>query len=283
MTNQNLDDQQMMKSLLARGLKLPPQPKVVQELLQCQARGETNIRVLARIITQDAGTTALMFRVVQSPVYREHQPFTSVENILQLVGISQVINIVQAVALAMASSTRANRATYEQFWANSTAIGRLAMLIAEDRISVCNVFPDEAYLAGIFHDCGVPLLMERFPNYCRNMDLQSQLLWSNIAIEDNNYQTNHAVVGFFVAKHWKLPEFICDALRFHHDLLELENHRSRSLVAILQMAFHLYCLAMRRSNPEWADCKQSVLDELGLDEQVLGEFTDEILDQFQVE
>lgn len=283
MTNQNLDDQQMMKSLLARGLKLPPQPKVVQELLQCQARGETNIRVLARIITQDAGTTALMFRVVQSPVYREHQPFTSVENILQLVGISQVINIVQAVALAMASSTRANRATYEQFWANSTAIGCLAMLIAEDRISVCNVFPDEAYLAGIFHDCGVPLLMERFPNYCRNMDLQSQLLWSNIAIEDNNYQTNHAVVGFFVAKHWKLPEFICDALRFHHDLLELENHRSRSLVAILQMAFHLYCLAMRRSNPEWADCKQSVLDELGLDEQVLGEFTDEILDQFQVE
>ncbi len=283
MTNQNLDDQQMMKSLLARGLKLPPQPKVVQELLQCQARGETNIRVLARIITQDAGTTALMFRVVQSPVYREHQPFTSVENILQLVGISQVINIVQAVALAMASSTRANRATYEQFWANSTAIGRLAMLIAEDRISVCNVFPDEAYLAGIFHDCGVPLLMERFPNYCRNMDLQSQLLWSNIAIEDNNYQTNHAVVGFFVAKHWKLPEFICDALRFHHDLLELENHRSRSLVAILQMAFHLYCLAMRRSNPEWADCKQSVLDELGLDEQVLGEFTDEILDQFHVE
>lgn len=283
MDNKNSDDLQMMKSLLERGLKLPPQPKVVTELLQAQSRGEKNVRVLARIISNDAGTTALLFRAVQSPVYREHQPFLSVEKILQTIGIDQVINIVQAVAIATATRTRANQLAYEQFWANSSAIGRLAMLVAGDRISVCNVFPDEAYLAGLFHDCGVPLLMERFPSYCKNMGLQSQLLWSNLAAEDLNYQTNHAVVGYFVAKHWKLPDFVCDAIRFHHDLLALDSHKARSLVAILQMAFHLYCCSMRRDNPEWPQCAAPVLEELGLDTSTLGEFVDELLDQFHAE
>lgn len=273
-------DHYMMKSLLERGLKLPPQPKVVQELLQSKSHGIKDVRVISRIISQDAGTTALLFRIVQSPIYRQHQPFPSIEKILQTVGIDQVVNIVQAIAIEFAGRTRANRQTYEQFWANSTAVGRMAMLVAQDRVAVCNVFPDEAYLAGIFHDCGVPLLMERFPNYCKELMLQKQLLWSNLADEDKNYQTNHAVVGYFVAKHWKLPDFICDAIRFHHDLGALENHKSRSMVAILQMAFHLYCLSMRRENPEWLHVAESVFDELSIDTEIFGEFADEMLEQF---
>ena len=47
---------------------------------------------------------------------------------------------------------------------HSRAIAQLAMLIAGRRVTVCNIFPDQAYLAGIFHDCGVPVLMQRFPD-----------------------------------------------------------------------------------------------------------------------
>lgn len=79
------------------------------------------------------------------------------------------------------------------------------MLVAEERVSVCNIFPDQAYLAGVFRDCGVPLLMERFPAYCQSMHLDEHVLWFNLAEEDRKYQTDHAVVGYFVAKHWKLP------------------------------------------------------------------------------
>ena len=47
------------------------------------------------------------------------------------------------------------------------AVAQMAMLVAEERVSVCNIFPDQAYLAGIFHDCGVPVLMQRFTTYCK--------------------------------------------------------------------------------------------------------------------
>ena len=38
----------------------------------------------------------------------------------------------------------------------SHTIAQLAMLIADERQTVCNILPDQTYLAGIFHDCGVP-------------------------------------------------------------------------------------------------------------------------------
>lgn len=281
-TQQALDSQ-MIKGLMARGLKLPPQPKVVEELQKCRLRQENDLRVVARIISQDAGITAQLFRAVQSPVYREHQPFVSVEKILQALGIDQVFNLVQAIALATAATARAHRKTYEHFWANSTAIAQLAMLVADDRVAVCNILPDQAYLAGIFHDCGVPLLMERFPSYCRTLELDKQLVWFSLAAEDSNYQTDHSVVGYFVAKHWKLPDSICDAIRFHHDLPRLDDHDARSMVAILQMAFHLLCRNLHIDNPEWGQTAWVVLDELGMDEASLPEFMDEILERFNAD
>lgn len=282
-TLQTDHDAQMIKGLMARGLKFPPQPKVVEELQKCLLRHETDLRVVSRVVSQDVGITALLFRAIQSPVYREHQPFTSVEKILQALGINQVFNLVQAIALATATSTRANRKTYEHFWANSTSIAQLAMLVAEDRIAACNIFPDQAYLAGVFHDCGVPLLMERFPAYCRKLDIDQQGLWFNVAEEDHSYQTDHAVVGYFVAKHWKLPDFICDAIRFHHDLRNLNDHHARSMVAILQMAFHLHCRNLRISNPEWAHTAPLVLDELGMDADSAPEFMDEMLERYHAD
>ncbi|QTQ33757.1 HDOD domain-containing protein [Aromatoleum bremense] len=271
----------MIKGLMERGLKLPPQPRVVDELQKCQRRQERNVRVVARIISQDAGITAMLFRAVESPVYRHHRPFVSVEKIVQALGIDQVVNIVQAIALATAGNARTHRKIYERFWANSTAIAQLAMLVAEDLVSVCNIFPDQAYLAGVFHDCGVPLLMERFPTYCQAAaPLDQQATWFGLTDEDRKYQTDHAVVGYFVAKHWKLPDFICDAIRFHHDLLRLEDHSARTMVAILQMAFHLYCRSLYIENPEWPHTSATVLYELGMDEITAQEFMDEMLDRY---
>lgn len=273
-------DSEIIKGLIERGLQLPPQPKIVEELQKCQFHQVRDVRVVARIINRDAGIVAMLFQTVGSPVYRRHQPFVSVEKIVQTLGIDQVINIVLAIALATASSAHANRRTYERFWLNSMAIAQLAMLVANDLVRVCNIYPDQAYLAGVFHDCGVPLLMERFPTYCETTPLDQQPVWFSLTEEDNKCQTDHAVVGYFVAKHWKLPDFICDAIRFHHDLLRLEDHSARTMVAILEMATYLYCRSLHIDNPEWPQLDTAVLSELGMDEYAAKEFIDEMLDRY---
>lgn len=269
-----------VKRLLEKGVKIPLQPRVLEELQQFVVRGETNLRALSRIISADPGIAAMLFKVVQSAAYHRYQPFSSIENILQAVGIKQTCNLVQAIALASALPSKSNQKAFEAFWARSQTLAQLAMLIADERISVCNIFPDQAYLAGVFHDCGVPVLMQRFSTYCKTMHLDEPGCWTDIAEEDARFNADHCVVGYLVGRHWKLPDFICDAIRYHHDINRLDNHAARTMVAILQLAIHIYSLDQRIDSTEWPSVCNEVLDELGMDEAALPEFIDVILENY---
>lgn len=274
------EDAGRVKRLLEGGVKIPAQPRVVEELRKHMTRSELDVRLLARVINQDPGLTAMLFKVVGNSAYRQHQPFNSIEEILHAVGVRQTFNIVQAISLASLGEIKKNRQVYEAFWARSHAVGQLAMLIADERISVCNIFPDQAYLAGIFHDCGVPLLMQRFPTYCNEMRLGAPSVCIDLAEEDRKFNTDHCVVGYLVARHWRLPEFICDAIRYHHAIGELGQHEARTMVAIIQLAIDIYFRDQRVPNPEWEDLNGEILPELGLGEDALPEFVDIVLERF---
>jgi len=274
------EDARKIRRLLERGVKIPPQPRVLQELYRLLQQKEFDIRILSRVINQDPGITALLFKVVASPAYKQHQPFETVAQILHAVGVRQTANLVQAVALAGMGDVKKNPRIYEAFWARSHAVAQLAMLIADERIAVCNIFPDQAYLAGIFHDCGVLLLLQRFSSYCAEMRLDEPGRWVDLAEEDRKFNADHCVVGYLVARHWHLPDFICDAIRYHHDIRELGMHAARTMVAILQLAEEIYYQDQRVVNTEWDRVKPEVLPELGLNEDALPEFVDVILERF---
>ena len=277
----NDEEAAKVRLLLERGVKIPPQPRVVEELRRHLLNKEFDIRVLARVINQDPGITAMLFKVVASPAYRQHQPFDNVAEILHAVGVRQTVNLVQAVTLASLGDSKKNPQVYEAFWARSQAVAQLAMLIADDRISVCNIFPDQAYLAGIFHDCGVLLLMQRFPTYCSEMRLGEPGRWADLVEEDRKFNADHCVVGYIVARHWRLPDFICDAIRYHHDIRDIGMHAARTMVAILQLAIEIYYRDLGIVHPEWERTKAEVLPELGLGDDSLPEFIDVITERFQ--
>lgn len=268
------------RRLMERGVKIPPQPRVLEELRQCIRRKEQDVRVLARVINQDPGATAMLFKVVTNAAYAQHQPFDSVEQILHAVGIRQTVNLMQAIVLAGLVKVDKNQAAYEAFWARSQAVAQIAMLIADDRVAVCNIFPDQAYLAGIFHDCGVLLLLQRFPAYCAEMHLGEPGRWVDLDEEDRKFSADHSVVGYIVSRYWRLPEFICDAIRLHHHITEMGDHEARSMIAILQLAIEIYYRDQHVPNPEWARIKDEVMPELGLGEDTLPEFVDIVIERF---
>ncbi len=278
----SLDESKSVKRLLERGITIPSQPRVLRELQQQLARGVTDVRALARIIVQDPGIGAMLFKLVQSAAYRNLQAFTSLEQVLQIVGLQATSNLIRAITLAAALPAKHNRKAFEAYWARSQAVSELAMLIADERISVCNVFPDQACLAGIFHDCGVPVLMQRFPTYCK--DMGHDLPWGTryLAEEDARFNADHCVIGYLIGRHWKLPDFICDSIRYHHDFDRIGNHEARTMVAILQLAIHIYHLDQRMENPEWPAVRKEVLDELGLGTDTLPELVDVILDRYHL-
>lgn len=269
-----------VKRLFEKGVSIPPQPQILQDLYKKLMAGEADVRVYARVLAKDPGLVAMLFKLVQNAAYRRYQPFESVEHILQAIGLQQTANLVRVIALSSSMPAKHNRKAFEAFWSRSQAISELAMLVAEERVAVCNIFPDQAGLAGVFHDCGVPVLMQRFSTYCKDMCLDEPGRWTDLAEEDRRFNADHCVVGYLIAKHWNLPDFICDAIRYHHDVTQLGHHVARSMVAILQLAIQIYSEDRHLPNPEWESIRSEVLDELGLREDTLPELIDVVLEQY---
>ena len=268
-----------LKALVARGIRIPPQPRVLLELEKLLHRGKIDVRSLARVISQDPGIVSLLFKTVRSPIYGGGRDLDSMEKVLMVIGMRQTVTLVQAMAIANAVP-RATRASFETFWSRSFDIARLAALIAADRVSVCNIFPEQAFLVGSFHECGVPILMQRFPEYCDGINIEQACQADHLAEEDARYNVDHCAIGYLVARHWKLPDFICRAIHLHHEMPEAEAGAVATVVAILQLARHFYHLLLDLDHPSWAWLREPVMNELGLGFENDGNYFDLIAERF---
>ena len=271
-------DQQQLSSLLSNGIKLPAQPKVLIEIDDLASQPRVNNKAIGELISRDAALSAALFKIVNSPAMGLSRRVSTVDSAIAVLGIKQLVNLVKCTALRQAIGDGA--AVYEKFWDRSGDIARLAALVAKNRVSVCNIFPDQAYMAGLFYECGIPVLMQRFPDYAKSFRLSGANGWPDMGEEDKLYNTDHCMAGYLVSRTWHLPDFISLAIRYHHDIENI-NLDHRAMVATLQMAAHLF--NMRYQQPEdreWAHSRLIVLQELGLDEDGQREFEEEILDAF---
>jgi streptogramin lyase len=116
-----------------------------------------------------------------------------------------------------------------------------------------------------------------------DMKLGEHGRWIDLAAEDRKYNADHCVVGYLVARHWRLPAFICDAIRYHHQIGEPGLDHARTMAAILQLAIDIYYRVQGTENPEWAALQPEVLGELGLAVDGLPEFVDIVLEGFHAE
>lgn len=279
----NLDSETLAANasdvLLGRGFQLPPQPKVLVEFQNLISKGDYGIRELAIIVGRDPGITATLFRLVSSPVFNCSKRCDSIEQVMMIVGVKQTHNLIQAIALSSSINSEAKK-SFEIFWQRSQDIAHLASLISAERVSICNIFPEQAYLAGIFLDSGSAVLMQRFPTYTKQMALEDNFHWPDLDKEDELFSVDHCSIGYLLARHWKLPEFICRAIQYHHEMPSEELGAARTLVAILHLAIHFYNLSSGVADTAWSKFGDEVLAEVGIDSQGERAFYDEVMEKF---
>jgi HD-like signal output (HDOD) protein len=274
------DEKTLLEQVLGSRINIPPQPTVLLEIDKLINKPNNQITAIGTLITKDVGLSAAIFKLVNSSFYNLPTPITNIPKAITILGINQVANLIKGLLLREAIG--GNEVAYEKFWERSNEIALLCAIIAKKQISACNIAVDQAYMAGLFHECGVPILMQRFPEYCKAFRLNQGSHWPDFLEEDKCFHTDHTVVGFFVTRHWNLPEFICQAIRFHHDRLNID-HAALTMVSILQMARHLQNKLHRINDPEWLKAGGSIMDEIGVDKEGSVEFMEDVLEKFNHE
>jgi HD-like signal output (HDOD) protein len=96
-----VDEKTALEQLAKQGVKLPPQPRVLVELQELLLSDDYEMRSVAKVISQDPGIVALLFKAARSPAFARARNAQTLQQILMVVGIKQVFNLVQAASLAM--------------------------------------------------------------------------------------------------------------------------------------------------------------------------------------
>lgn len=226
-----------------RDIGIPPRPAILDRIGREMNKDEPDFKVLATAIGSDVGIVAGLIRTVNSPYYGSHHRVRSVNEALMTLGLDVVSRTIAGLALRQMYP---HMPSLDRFWNSSALIARLSGWLSQT-IEGIRVRPDDAYTFGLFRDCGIPVLLNPFPEYRAVLtQANEEAELSFTAVEEAAFGVNHAAIGAALAEGWLLPDELALAIRHHHNLAALDEGNEmrlpptvRTLIALSHLAEHL--------------------------------------------
>ncbi len=256
---------------LLAGVVIPPRPSVLTAVMEERNKPEPDLRRVAQLIASDVGLSAAVLKTINSPLYGLRRSVTAIDQAVSLLGMKNMSSLIIGLALRKALPTSG----LDRFWDSAARTALIASHLAKS-LNLCN--REDAYLFGLFHDCGIPLLIQRFPDYKATLGLaNNERVRGFTEVEDERHGTNHAVVGSLLASNWHLPDMLRDAIRNHHDRSVFESNLtadSLNLIALGLVAEMIDNSVSRLAQDcEWEKRGGAVMAYLMLSEQELEELS----------
>jgi len=274
-----IDEKPMEKML--QGVDFPPCPAILVDLDKELNKDCPDQREIARLISKDVALSGRVMLIANSPAFSTGHNLSSIIQALNVLGTQQVFNLVVAQLLKVALAGKPE-VGMDRFWESSAQTARLSAEIAK-RLRC--VRPDIAYTFGLFRDCGIPLLMKRFPQtreVLAEANAAEEMMFT--AVEEKHLGTNHAVVGYFLAKRWRLPADVTEAMLHHHDYSVLGNTAivsatASALISVSVLAEHIIRLhANGNGEQEWAKASPAACAVFGLSLAAVDDLIEDLLD-----
>lgn len=273
---------------LMSSFQIPVKPEILIEIQQEQAKSDPSPIVIARIIAKDVALSAAVLKSVNSPIFGLKRKITDIKQSVVMLGARNVTNLVTFFVLKTGIAKKSS-ISHEKYWdlAMETA-NMMTLLISSLGVKIkCTV--EDAYAFGLFRDCGIPLMAMKYPDYKNvliEVNQQAELIMTQI--EDNHYQTNHAIVGYFVARSWHLPQSLCELILRHHeaDFLDASdvNKEQKDLYALANLAGNILShYQVRKDGSEWNLVSNSVLGYLDLSEMDYMEIQEDTKEVFMAQ
>ncbi len=188
-------------------LELPVLPEASATILSETAKTDWSAAKVVDALKRDAALAAHLLRIANSPAFCGASPVVSIQQAVTRLGASHL----RQLAVVIACETRAFEAPgfeadVRAVFRHSLAVALCAREIARQRRA--NV--EAAFLAGLLHDLGWPVVIQGLARVARGAPLPRD------AVLERAEQL-HANLGGAVARAWKLPEAVAVAIVGHHD------------------------------------------------------------------
>jgi HD-like signal output (HDOD) protein len=232
------DDAMNSAEALAKAVKIPPRPEVLIEISSEINKSNPDIDRIGAAIKKDVTLYAAILRLVNSPLLGGNGVKT-IDRALMLLGLKRIGQIAQVVAL---QNQLGSKLTINRFWDTAAEVAEICAALAR---KFTGLPTEEAYTVGMFHDFGIPLMMQTFPDYRELLNEANKNTAMPLAdIETRRYGFNHYDVGFELGRIWCVPAHLNYAIRFQPELASVLADRIvvddidtiKTLLSLLEMA-----------------------------------------------
>ena len=204
------------ETLIAKFKKIRTLPHIVARLVQLVNDEESTLQDFEAVIRLDPTLVARLLTLVNSSYFGLTRKVDSISRAVSLLGMKNLHNIAvtDAIQGMLRNSTGSPGFSPQSLWQHSAAASICCKMIAE-RIFTIN--GDDAYLCGILHDIGLIVELEaEQETFLSIIDQLSANGPSITELEQEHFQTDHAEIGYLLAKQWHISDPIAEAIRDHH-------------------------------------------------------------------
>ncbi len=257
---------------------IPPKPEILVRLHELMMQSEPDIQQIADLLADDVGLSAAVLKTINSASFGMQRRVSDIRQAAILLGPQHIVSLVTTYELRRALVGDAC-ISLERFWDSASDVAKANVFVAH-KLDL-RIPTEDLYAIGLFHDCGIPVLAMKYPDY------QDVLIKANsnyeipmTIIEDQHYGVNHTAVGYAIADSWDLPESICQSILQNHerDIWEVcSDTLLLQSVAVLKISENIIDRLRRQcENPDWSHHRDGIFTTLQINDTTLLELEQKV-------
>jgi len=256
-------DKGNLSRIMRQVKSFPGMPTTAAKLLPLLRESDSSIGRIEDLIKYDPGLTANLLKLTNSAYFGLPSRISSVRQAILLLGRKRLLQLVTTMCMSglMKKSVPGYDLPQGGLWRHSVA----AAVAADRLVQILNIpQADEVFTAALLHDIGKMVLGDYVQEELKSI---REMVAKGISFEVAEYVvlgTNHADVGARILKSWSMPEELVQAVAWHHDPDQCENHcRLSDLVHVANIAVCGIGYGKSASDPS-AEASSKVIGRLGL-------------------
>ncbi|MCF8106461.1 MAG: HDOD domain-containing protein [Desulfohalobiaceae bacterium] len=196
---------------------VPILPAMYRQVRAELEKEEPAIGRVGGIISRDPAMAAKILQVVNSSFFGTPRHIESPAQAVTFLGLDTIKPLVLTVkAFSKFDPEKIPSRDLEQIQSHSIRTGAVARAIAKAK-GLDKGLTDDAFMAGLLHDLGKPVLMDRFQDdYHALLKASRESGCSLYQAENEAFGVCHAKAGAYLLGLWGLPQAIVKVVGFHH-------------------------------------------------------------------
>lgn len=260
-----MEKQQLMEKLLTSAEELPSIPNIIVEVMEAANNDRSGADDIIKIIQYDQAITANCVKLCNS-VYlgRAGREVKSLKDAVVVLGMKNLIKVVLA-----STAVKVFDAAHSGYGLRRGGLWRhsVGTAIASQLFTKAANLPESPTLftAALLHDIGKLILNPYIEKESLAMLELIEQGFPEVEAESQLFGVSHTEVGAFLARHWRFPDILCEAIERHHTAFY--SGEGNALFALVRLSNIVCKIACSKHDGIIIEIEEDLLSQFGIKSQ----------------